>query len=88
MLQTTAFAVDQLDIGGIGFSNVAVAFSDVPPFARFGLAKTPAMLLGMDALQLFRQVEIDFANREIRFALPRDGGPTAFRRRSRSRIGT
>ena len=70
-VDTTAFAVDQLDIGGIGFRNVTVAFADVPPFARFGLAKTPALLLGMDALKLFRQVNIDFPNREIRFAAPR-----------------
>lgn len=70
-LHTTAFSVDRLDIGGIGFNNVRVAFSDVPPFARFGLARTPALLLGMDALRLFRTVAIDFANREIRFAFPR-----------------
>lgn len=73
-LNTTAFAVDQLDIGGIGFQNVVVAFTDVPPFARFGLADKPALLLGMDALKLFRQVEIDFANRQIRFARPRGNG--------------
>ncbi len=71
MLRTTAFAVDRLDIGGIGFNEVRVAFSDVPPFKRFGLADTPALLLGMDSLRLFRQVAIDFANREIRFAFPR-----------------
>ncbi len=75
VLQTTAFAVDQLDIGGIGFRNVTVAFSDAPPFARFGLADTPALLLGMDALKLFRQVDIDFANRQIRFAAPQGQVP-------------
>ena len=70
----TAGVIDQLDIGGIGFQNVVVAFTDVPPFARFGLAAKPALLLGMDALKLFRQVEIDFANRQIRFARPRGNG--------------
>lgn len=70
-LRTTAFAVDRLDIGGIGFQGVRVAFSDVPPFRRFGLADTPALMLGMDSLRLFRKVDIDFANREIRFAFPR-----------------
>jgi predicted aspartyl protease len=74
-LRATAFAVDRLDIGGIGFRNVTVAFSDVPPFARFGLGRKPALLLGMDALRMFRRVDIDFANREIRFALPRDAVP-------------
>lgn len=70
-LHATAFSIDRLTIGGIDFRGVPVAFSDVPPFARFGLADTPALLLGMDTLRLFRQVNIDFANREIRFALPR-----------------
>lgn len=76
VLHATAFTVDRLEIGGIGFSNVQVAFSDVPPFKRFGLGDTPALLLGMDSLRLFRSVAIDFANREIRFALPpgADGG--------------
>jgi predicted aspartyl protease len=69
-LRATAFAVDRLDIGGIGFRNVTVAFSDVPPFKRFGLGDKPALLLGMDALRLFRRVDIDFANREIRFVQP------------------
>ena len=73
-LHTQAFSVDRLDIGGVGFQNVRVAFSDVPPFKRFGLGDTPALLLGMDTLRLFRAVNIDFANREIRFAFPRGMG--------------
>ena len=71
MLHADATSVDRLTVGGVTFQNVPVAFSDVPPFARFGLAKTPALLLGMDVLRLFRRVNIDFANREIRFALPK-----------------
>lgn len=78
VLNTTAFTVDELNIGGIAFQNVTVAFSDVPPFARFGLGRTPALLLGMDSLKLFRQVHIDFANREIRFAAPRATGMQIF----------
>ena len=70
ILRTTAFSVDRLEIGGIALSDMRVAFSDVPPFARFGLGASPALLLGMDALRLFRKVAIDFANREIRFTVP------------------
>ena len=73
-LHATSFSVDRLSIGGIGFNRVPVAFSDVPPFARFGLANRPALLLGMDIMRLFRRVDIDFSNREIRFALPRGMG--------------
>jgi predicted aspartyl protease len=64
--------ITRLDIGGVGFSNLPIAFADVAPFKRFGLTDEPALMLGMDALRLFRHVEVDFANREVRFALPRD----------------
>ncbi len=63
--------VDKVSIGGIGFNRVPIAFADALPFHRFGLSDTPALMLGMDALKLFRKVQIDFANREIRFTLPR-----------------
>jgi predicted aspartyl protease len=71
LLMADAFAVDGVEIGGVGFQNFPIAFADAPPFKRFGLADTPALMLGMDALKLFRAVDIDFANREIRFKIPR-----------------
>lgn len=63
--------VARLDIAGVTFNNLPIAFADVAPFRKFGLTDEPALLLGMDALRLFRRVEVDFANREVRFALPR-----------------
>ncbi len=57
----------QFELGGLTFANLPVAFYDAAPFARFGLSDQPALLLGIDALRLFRRVEIDFANREVRF---------------------
>ena len=70
-LVADAYSVDDIAIGGILFNNVPIAFADAPPFRRFNLRDTPAVMLGMDALRLFRAVNIDFANREIRFTLPR-----------------
>lgn len=66
--------MDRVSIGSLSLGDLPVAFTavDAPPFAVFGLAERPAMLLGMDVLQLFRRVDIDFANREVRLALPRD----------------
>lgn len=78
-LTPDAYLVDEVDLGGIGFAGLPVAVSDAPPFARFGLRDTPAILLGMDALRLFRRVEIDFANHNIRFSLPRRGVQVAGR---------
>lgn len=64
--------IDAVKIGAVGLANLPVAFSDAAPFRRLGLTGQPALLLGMDALRLFRTVRIDFANREVRLALPRD----------------
>ncbi|CAN5313126.1 retropepsin-like aspartic protease [soil metagenome] len=64
--------VGAVRIGSATIQNLPVAFADAPPFARFGLAQKPALMLGMDALRLFRRVTIDFPNRELRLLLPRD----------------
>ncbi|HEX8553613.1 MAG TPA: retroviral-like aspartic protease family protein [Sphingomonas sp.] len=74
-LNADAITVDSLQVGGIGFSGVRMAIADAAPFERFNLSNRPAMLLGMDVLRLFRRVQIDFANRNIRFTLPRGAVP-------------
>ncbi len=65
--------IDRVSVGSLTLGDLPVAFTkiDAPPFRQFGLSERPAMLLGMDVLQLFRRVDIDFANREVRLALPR-----------------
>lgn len=71
-VQTRYARVDKLRLGKVQFNGTPIAFADVAPFARFGLEKKPAILLGMSALRNFRRVDIDFPNREIRFRLPRN----------------
>jgi len=71
-LQADYRLIDTLSIAGIGFQRVPIAFADALPFKKFGLTDTPALMLGMDSLKLFRRVQIDFANREVRFTLPRN----------------
>jgi predicted aspartyl protease len=63
--------VPRISIGNIDFDMVPIAFSEVAPFKRFGLTRRPALLLGMDALRSFRHVDIDFANRQVRFVMQR-----------------
>lgn len=70
-LETEFGLVPRFMIGTTGFANMPVAFSDAAPFARLGLTERPAVFLGMDALRLFGQVRIDFANHELRFAKPK-----------------
>ena len=61
-----------VSVGEVTFQNLPIAFAEVEPFRTFRLTEQPAILLGMDALALFRRVEIDFANRRIRFVRERD----------------
>ena len=63
--------VPELRIGGIVMSHVPVAFADLPPFALFGLAETPAMMLGTDLMGNFRRVSLDFGAKKVRFQLRR-----------------
>lgn len=63
--------IGEVQLGSITFRNLPVGFADVAPFRQLGLHDKPAILLGMDALKEFRRVDIDFANREVRLALPR-----------------
>jgi predicted aspartyl protease len=62
--------IGKVSLGDMAFENLPVAFADVKPFEKFGLTNRPAVLLGMDALRLFRRVDIDFANREVRLRMP------------------
>lgn len=65
--------VDRIRLGGLHMTNAPMAFGDLEPFRTLGLDDTPAMLLGMDAFRMFRRVDIDFANRDIRFELRSEG---------------
>lgn len=71
ILEANYSQINGVRVGGVVFETLPVAFADAPPFQRFGLDDRPALLLGMDALRQFRRIDIDFANREVRFALPK-----------------
>lgn len=61
----------ELKLGPVVLNNVPIAFADVPPFAVFGLADKPAILLGTDLMETFRRVSLDFRARKVRFQLRR-----------------
>jgi predicted aspartyl protease len=65
--------IKNIRIGGFVVQNAPVAFANAHPFKRFGLTRQPALLLGMDVLRKFDRISIDFANRKIKFLMPRDG---------------
>jgi predicted aspartyl protease len=62
--------VDNLRIGGVAIAGMPVAFANAHFFRRMRLTRRPALLLGMDALQMFRRVAVDFPNRRAHFVLP------------------
>lgn len=62
--------VKELSIGGIGLNNLAIVFTNAHTFKQLGLDRTPALLLGMNAIRAFKKVSIDFANRKFRVVLP------------------
>ena len=64
--------VDNLRIGGVAIVGMPVAFANAHFFRRMRLTRRPALLLGMDALQMFRRVAVDFPNRRAHFVLPED----------------
>jgi hypothetical protein len=63
--------IEELKIGPVSLFDVPIAFADVPPFAMFGLADEPALMLGTDLLESFRRVSLDFRARKVRFQLRR-----------------
>ncbi len=62
-----------IDVGGFDFRDLPIMFAASPAFVELGLVERPAILLGMDALQLFDRVAIDFTNRRVTFDLPDTG---------------
>jgi predicted aspartyl protease len=62
--------IRELDIGGIGLKDLAIVFTDAHTFKQIGLDKTPALLLGMNAIRAFKKVSIDFANKKFRVVVP------------------
>jgi predicted aspartyl protease len=62
--------ISDLRLGDFHMSNVVIAFDDAHAFSRFGLSSKPAMLLGMDMMQAFTRVSIDFVRRRVRLTRP------------------
>ena len=62
--------LQKIEVGGLTINDLPVTFADNYAFTALKLQDKPAILLGMDALQLFDRVMIDFGNRRVGFDLP------------------
>ena len=63
----------ELEIGGVEIGDLAIAYADAHIFRQMHLDKKPALLLGMNAMRAFDRISIDFANKKVRFVLPKTG---------------
>ena len=63
--------VKTLYIGDLRMNDMPISFGDVHPFRQLQLTERPALLLGMDVLQLFDKVSVDMAVRRVKFTLGR-----------------
>jgi hypothetical protein len=68
-MPATGVLMTRIDIGELRIHNLRVAFADVAPFAVFGLADRPALLLGTDALRGLKRMSLDFHQYRVRFQL-------------------
>jgi predicted aspartyl protease len=73
LLPAQSAVIPRIRIGGMDFTNIPVHYADGYAFRVLKLQEKPAMLLGMDTLQLFDRIEVDFANRRVSFTLPAGG---------------
>lgn len=62
--------VSALELGRAAISDFALTFAASPTFAHLGLDDEPAMVLGMNELQMFKRVAIDFSSHQVLFDLP------------------
>lgn len=63
--------VPQFRLGQLTLNNLRVIYADLHTFDLWGLAKRPAMILGMDVLRYFETVALDFGRSEVRFVMPK-----------------
>jgi predicted aspartyl protease len=62
--------IADLKVGGIAMRGLPIVFGDAHAFKPLGLAKRPALLLGMNAMRSFERVSIDFKRKRLRVLLP------------------
>ena len=61
--------IGELQIGGTTVRGLAMVFADAHTFRQLDLDRRPAILLGMNGLESFDKVSIDFASRKLRLVV-------------------
>lgn len=70
VLQGRLAALKSLELGNLKLGHVPVVFGPVHTFEYWGLTEKPAILIGVDILNVFESVALDFTRRQVHFRLP------------------
>jgi hypothetical protein len=70
VLQGRLAALKSLELGNLKLGNVPVVFGPVHTFEYWGLIDKPAILVGVDVLNVFESVALDFNRGQVHFRLP------------------
>jgi len=70
VLQGRLAALKSLELGNLKLGNVPVVFGPVHTFEYWGLTARPAILIGVDVLDVFESVALDFNRGQVHFRLP------------------
>jgi predicted aspartyl protease len=70
VLQGRLAALKSLELGNLKLGNVPVVFGPVHTFEYWGLTDKPAILIGVDVLDVFESVALDFNRGQVHFRLP------------------
>ncbi|MBA3668730.1 MAG: retroviral-like aspartic protease family protein [Sphingomonas sp.] len=71
LLTGELYVAEQLQFDGVTMRNLGIMFADAETFRAIGRTNSPTLLLGMNALRGFDQVEIDLASKKLRLRIPR-----------------
>ena len=74
MLRGELAVIRELQIGGATIRGLAVVVAEAHTFRQLDLNRRPAILLGMNGLESFDRVSIDFAARKLRLTVSRPSG--------------
>ena len=70
-------ALKRLKLGPISLINLPVVFGPVHTFDYWGISDRPALLLGMDVLNIFETVSLDYRRGAVHFQLSRSSVDSA-----------
>jgi len=69
LMQGRITTVDRIHVGGVTFETCNIVIADMQIFDLWGLAATPAILIGMNFLRQFSHVSVDYGRKELTFDL-------------------